>query len=159
MNIILLKSSKMPFFTDMKLVFEALDGFPNNYEWLISEFEYNYCTDERLWNDPVVIGGNELEDLLNSNDIQFIWGVFSAFPKGTPINIDASKVPVSDGKRISSLSNPPSIQCPGAVLEIICFDSSFTLVVGADSKIQKQFMDFFPEAEDLDEYNRINKRR
>jgi hypothetical protein len=48
--------------------------------WRISDLECNYCPDPRLHNNvPVLIDGESLNDIIQSNKILFIWTVLSGF--------------------------------------------------------------------------------
>ena len=46
------------------------------------------------------------------------------------------------------------IQHPLAEVEIVCFDNTSTLLLSRDDDLSRRFRSFFPEAEDLDDYNR-----
>lgn len=59
-------------------------GDADNYNWLITNIECypnNQEIVKVLDNEYCWIGGKELLDLLNKEEFQWIWCVFSAFPK------------------------------------------------------------------------------
>lgn len=144
-NHILNKSNKMPFHTDMGLVLKSFKGKENEYNWLISNFELNQYPEDIFNRDFIWISGDELSDKLDKNDIQFIWAVFSGFKKDIIINLNEVEEfpkPMFDEKSLS-------IQHPQAQVEIICFDSTFTLLKTKDEEVSKRFKEFFNEAEDL----------
>ena len=47
-----------------------------------------------------------------------------------------------------------TIQHPLAEVEIVCWDSSCTMLLSRDEDLARRFQAFFPEAVDLNEYNR-----
>lgn len=82
-----------------------------------------------------------------TRDVQFIWGVFSAFPRGTRFDVPAP--PAADGN--SNLWYPPEVQpqLEGASFEIVCWDSSATVLVGGSPKQAERFLVAYPEAKPL----------
>jgi hypothetical protein len=75
----------MPFHTDLRAVFDALDGRQREFDWLLIDLELNSyppqllpaLRDEAIW-----MAGSEITDLVNAHDVQFIWGVLSGFRPG-----------------------------------------------------------------------------
>jgi hypothetical protein len=77
----------------------------------------------------------------------------SAFSKTTSIDLDNLEViPYADGNPGFWVDNT-QIQHPKALIEIVCFDSSLTLLLSKDENLTRQFRMYFPEALDLNEYN------
>ena len=157
MNLILEKSSKMPFHTDMNLVFQAINNSQLNYNWLITDIACNAYNE--IWPDdtsrPVWRSGAELTRIVQKRRIQFIWGVFSAFEKDVQIDLGKLLVtPYADGNPDFWRGNP-KIQYPGAQMEIVCWDSTATLLITEDEKISNDFKLFFPDAEDLRKINEL----
>lgn len=68
--------------TDLLKLFRELDGFQNEYNWLISDImcypsndEFRaLCKKEYIW-----ISGKDLTKILETENFQWIWGVFSGF--------------------------------------------------------------------------------
>ncbi|WP_438760241.1 hypothetical protein [Enterococcus sp. AZ194] len=53
-----------------------------NYNWFLTDVECNHYPNPILEADSDVwLSGDELLKLVREDDIQFIWGVFSAFSK------------------------------------------------------------------------------
>lgn len=46
-----------------------------------------------------------------------------------------------------------TVQYPTAELEIVCWDSTLTLLLSKDQTIIEDFKEYFKDARDLDEYN------
>jgi len=81
-------------------------------------------------NDSSWLSGVALFDKLEDYDYQFVWGVLSAFPKGTtPI---LSGEPFADGND-ELWSDNPKKQMENSLFEIVCWDSSATLFIGLDT--------------------------
>jgi hypothetical protein len=97
--------------------------------------------------------GSELSDIVTASTIQFIWGVLSGFRPEVAIDPAALDVqPFADGNGTFWASGA-RIQHPLADVEIVCWDSSATLLLSRDDDLTRRFRSFFPEAVDLDEYN------
>ena len=69
------------------------------------------------------------------DDLQFIWGVFSGFPKGIDIDIsDESKLPYADGNPdLDNKDRAP--QHKKSIVEIVAWDSSETIFTSNDQKL------------------------
>lgn len=96
MNLIIKDSSQMPLHTDIKLIFDALEGRQREFNWLITEHEtYSDIFNEKI----ILLSGDELTDIVTHNKIQFIWGILSAFDKSIDIDItNLSVIPTIDGE-------------------------------------------------------------
>src|SRR5260370_6475069 len=79
-------SPQMPYFTNMRLVFEALPGVCVAHDWLISDLECNWLPtedddvspqpDERFTTKPVLLDVRDLHQIVSPNEIQFHFAVF-----------------------------------------------------------------------------------
>ena len=78
MNLILHSSKHVKFYTYLDELFKEIPKF-QEYTYFISDFEFNYCEDERLIKDNFFISGKLLFEIISKNKIQFIWAVLSAF--------------------------------------------------------------------------------
>ncbi len=159
-NFIIEGEGQMDFATDMGLVFRALDGLQNRYNWLITDLRWWSAEQGKFkeWDansrEPIWISGEELSNILSNYKLGFDWGVFSAFEKDVRIDIDNLEVePYADGNPNFWVENP-KIQHPKAVIEIVCWDSSCTLFLSKDEEASKKFKEFFPEAKILEEENK-----
>jgi hypothetical protein len=142
MNILLESSGRVPFYTDMRATLKAIDVDASSYDWFVSDVETN-VTVPVLWEGDTWVTGDELSRLL-VDDIQFIWAVFSAIPRGT--RFDVPSPPSADGN--SRLWQPPEMQpqLQGACFEIVCWDSSATILVGISPQQAERFSMVYPEA-------------
>ena len=142
MNLILESSERVPFYTDMRSMLTAMGVEAIAYDWFVSDVETNIAV-PALADGDVWVTGDELFQML-SQDIQFIWGVFSAVPKGARFEVLVP--PGADGN--PSFWQPPAVrpQLEGACFEIVCWDSSATVLVGVSSVQAERFLATFPDA-------------
>jgi len=97
-----------------------------NFNWLITNCDV-YCKNSRINNgkEYIFIEGKELLEIISTEKIQFVWGVFSGFKKEIPLNnILMYELPFVDGNE-NFWKNKIIIQHPLAEIEIVSFDSSF----------------------------------
>jgi hypothetical protein len=154
MNTLLKGPSRMEFYTDLRLVFQAFGGRQREFNWLITDLECNTYPPGLHWdNRPLWFSGQALTALVSSFNVQFIWGVLSGFPPHISLDIQQLSVePYADGNR--ELWSPnTTIQHPYATIELVCWDSSATLLRCHDDDLTQEFRAFFPEAVDLKQYN------
>ncbi len=98
--------------------------------------------------------GEELTEMIEDENFQWIWGVLSAFPKDvTKDMVLEYKLPIADGND-KIWKNPISIQHPLSVIEIIAWDSSMTTFISRYDDIVKKLAVSNSLAEDLEEYNK-----
>lgn len=113
-------------------------GDVDNYNWLITNIEC-YPSDEEivkiLDNEYCWIEGRSLLDLLAKEEFQWIWGVFSAFPKEIRLEeVLKYDYPYADGYK-GFWENPVALQHPLAVSEIVVWDGSLILVISKRVKL------------------------
>jgi len=145
MNVILERSLQVPWYTDMSATLSAMGTDPNCYDWFVSDVETNDSL-PRLNDGNTWVTGEELAQLLRQ-PIQFIWAVFSAFPRG--VRVDVSSPPDADGN--PSLWRPPEVapQLSGACFEIVCWDSSATILIGVSEEQARRFSQTYSDAKPL----------
>lgn len=126
MNLILEKTDQVRWHTNMRDVLEAANIAPQDYDWYVSDIETNWWppgfSPENQW-----FSGSALAAFLSTYEVQFIWAVFSATPKGfrsTP----ATAPYVYDNPQYWN-GTEPGPQLEGALFEIACWDSSGTILI------------------------------
>ena len=128
----------------------------DNYNWLITNIEC--CPmDEELAkffdNEYCWIEGKDLLRLLEKEDFQWIWGVFSAFPKKVLLEeVLKYEYPYADGYK-GFWKNPITIQNPLAITEIVAWDGSLILAISENNEIVSTLLEMCEFAKDLEEYN------
>jgi hypothetical protein len=164
MNLLLRNTSETAYLTDMRAVFDALPGVCEAHDWLVSNLECSWLTsddedgvpDARFNSSSLLITGDELWSVLRQRDIQFNWAVFSALPKGSEPPA-GEELPYADGNR-DLWAGSPTPQLSIAAFEIVCWDSTQTLLIGVNSEMAESFRAVFPNVLDLDAYNLHTKR-
>ena len=153
MNLIYEKVSGVRWYSDLQPFVVKLGARINDYWWRFDEVDTAIeLPKHAIANQCWVLTSQELASLVH-NHPQFIWAVVSAIPT----NLEKSKVarPVeiyADGNP-NFWSGSPTPQHPDAAFEIVCWDASATLLIGADHELAKAFLSAYPGARDLDAKN------
>lgn len=142
MNLILEKSERIKFYTNIEEILTALGEKCSNYDWYISDIELNEGSLKEGWHS-----GSELEAFLEENKVQFIWGVLSAVPLGYRRHI--TNVPFVYNNPYYWNCSEIKPQLSGAKFEIACWDSSATILVGLNEKQLNCFKNNYPETVEL----------
>ena len=139
-----------------KNIFCEINEMSKKYNWLIS---YPECypkskeLQEKMNEDYIWISGLELENMLSLDNFQWIWGVFSGFPKNILLeDILKYQLPYAEGYT-GFWKNPIILQHPLADIELVAWDSSCTLFVSKDESVIEKILMLYPQAEDLETYN------
>lgn len=146
MNIILERTDSVPWFTNMYTVFGALGFRASDYDWFVSDVETNhYGTDfssEDNW-----VTGEALERFITENEVQFVWAVLSAFPRGTRFQIETPPNVQDYAGYWSGIEVTPQLN--DALFEIAAWDSGATILVGLPAEAVEQFKVAYPDAKSL----------
>jgi len=145
MNFIQEKAKGIRFYTSMKDVEQWLQINLENYDWHISDIDGGW---EGI-NDPCWVKGKMLEEKLSEYDYQFIWAVFSAFPKDTKPFLSDS--PHADGNE-ELWKRESEKQLKTALFEIVCWDSSATLFIGLPEMLSQNLQKNASGIKDLNGY-------
>ena len=137
-------------------VFDCINDF-EEYNCLITNIEC-YPLDEEIsaiFSDEYCwIEGKKLLRLLEKENLQWIWGVFSVFPKDVTFEaVSGYNYPYADGYK-GFWRNPIRIQHPLANSEIVFWDGLLILLISKNNEIVNIFMEKNISAKDLEEYNR-----
>ncbi|WP_312084496.1 hypothetical protein [Epilithonimonas hominis] len=141
MNWVIKHSKKIKYQTDLEEILKPIWEDLQNYKWLITDVDF--ITDSQIHlnfeKDYFFLDRNEFAELMNS-DTQIIWGVISAVSKDYKI----------DEKRILTLSSESEqvwkenvFQIPESILEIIAFDSDYTILKFKNNKLSEKFKNYF----------------
>jgi hypothetical protein len=145
-NLILERSDRIRFYTDMRVVLEAAGLRASAFDWYLSDVETNYYGPD-FSNDDRWVSGIELEAFLNVHSVQFIWAVFSAFPVG--YRREVAEAPYVDDNPLYWQGLEVSPQLSDALFEIVCWDSSATILIGLPNEAERRFADVYPETRSL----------
>lgn len=150
MNLILEGPGSVRYFTDLGETLDALGMAASDYDWFVSDIETNLGEDIFGWGDRW-ISGHDLQASLALR-IQFIYGVFSAFPKGYRRPIEATPDVYDNANYWSGAV--VSTQLPDALFEIACWDSSATILIGLPEQATVAFVRRYPAAKPLESARR-----
>lgn len=145
-------------YTNLRKLFHAIKNVQRDYNWLITDCECCTRTDafrERIfqYGDYGWVSGNELTDMIEAEDFQWIWGVLSGFERSISLKeILTYSMPYADMYK-GFWVNPVSVQHPLAEIEIVPWDSSCTLIMSRHDRIVDDFTEGFPLCHDLALYN------
>jgi len=145
-NLILEKTDQLRWYTNMRDVFEAANIVPQDFDWYVSDIETNW-TPPGFQPGDQWFTGNELAALLHAYEIQFIWAVFSAVPKG--LRPTAAPAPFVVGNPRYWDNTEPGPQLEGALFEIACWDSSGTILINLPAQAFDSFLTRYPDAKPL----------
>lgn len=140
------------YYTHMLKVLNAIGGRNLDYNWLITDIEAYPQDDGELdklirENDYLFLSTDELITMLEKEDFQWIWGVFSAIPKKyTKEEVLKCELPFADGNYDIYKEDIFVIQHPLADIEIVVFDSSCVQIVAKDEEIANKFKDLYKNA-------------
>lgn len=149
--------SNQIYYTNLKEIFNAIGNIQKKYNWLITNYEcYPTKSDTKkiLSDECCFVSGEKITEIVENEDLQWIWGVFSGFDKSIPMEevIEYEKPYAEDNSGF--WRNPISIQHPLAEIEIIAWDSSKSLIISKNDEVIKSFNNYFSYAIDLEEYNK-----
>jgi hypothetical protein len=147
LNVILEGSGHVRYFTDLGETLDALQMRASDYDWFVSDIETNREADVFDLEDRWISGG-DLQALLDANRIQFIYAVFSAFPKGYRRQIEVAPRVYDNADYWGGTTI--STQLPDALFEIACWDSSATILIGLSDQAIGSFRQKYPGATSLE---------
>lgn len=143
-------------YTNLKGIFDSLNNVQKNYNWLITDCE---CTtfDEKvlskLYQSYCWMSGDELTEMIEKENFQWIWAVLSAFPKDISLEkILEYNLPFANGNP-DLWKNPVTLQNPLAEIEIVPWDSTLVIFKSRKKELVESFRKVYPESQDLSEYN------
>lgn len=138
----------------MKKLLIAIGGRELPFNWLITDID-SCCQNVELLqeyrqNEYLFLSNDELLDILEQENFQWIWGLFFAIPK------KYSKSQILQAiKQIPLLNNSNEIwDCkvihhPFAEIEILAEDSSSLQIIAKDDKYADLFYKAYPLAEEI----------
>lgn len=142
------------YYTKLGKIFCKMNNFERKYNWLITDIE---CYPENkeylklLSNRYCFLTGIQLSEMIKNEDFQWIWGVFSGFNKNIKLDeILQYNMPYANENE--DLWKTLNIQHPLAVIEIIAWDSSLTIIKSCNNSIVDCFLNKFELSENLTKY-------
>lgn len=144
------------FYTNLKNLFIAINNKQNDYNWLITDCECypkNHRYAEKLSNDYCWVSGDELTNMVEEDNFQWIWAVMSGYNKNITLDeVIRYKLPQANGNQ-GIWKNPTELQHPLASVEVIAWDGALTVLISKENSIVEQFLNYYILAKDLEKYN------
>ena len=160
MNWIIKNRSKLKFHTNLDVLLKPIEDDIQRFNWLINDLEIN---SSELGSLPInhdkdwfYISSKQMEELRIS-DTQIVWGAFSAIDNKSNFQINEDILPYAEG--VSEIWKNGNLQVNESEIEIIAWDSSFTIVKFTDEYLSSKFKDYFDEAIELEKYKWKKKSR
>lgn len=130
----------------MRKIFNNLENEQLKYNWLITNcdcYPQDESINELFSQEYIWISGKEFTEIISKEDFQFIWGVFSGFSKDITLEeVLKYELPFADGYEGFLVDNIGT-QHPLADIEIVAYDSSFTLLISNNDNLVKKFKNNF----------------
>jgi hypothetical protein len=137
---------------------EILKPIINNYNWIVADVEFNSTLlgtiPINIYEEYFILNATQFNQLLNP-DFQICWGIVLAIPQHIDIVVNKNSFPFAEGN--TKLFEDGYIQHPDAELEIICFDSSYTIVKFKNEVLSNQFHHYFDDAIPLEQFRTSSK--
>ena len=151
MNWIIRNTSKIDFHTNLKEILKPISTDLDNYNWFLCDLDF--ITEKPLpinFDENFFILKNEDFQKIVNSQTQIIWGVISAVPKNIDIEIDENDLPFVEGNDLVWKNG--NLQVTNSEIEIIAFDSSYTIVKFKSQSLSEKFKNHFDEAIELEKY-------
>lgn len=153
MNWIIRNTSKLRYHTNLSILLEPIKDDIKDLKWLISDLDINTCEMEKLpindKKDWFLISSLEMKTICKT-DTQIVWGAFSGIDKSADLKIDQIELPYSEGN--SKIWKNGNLQIENSKIEIIAWDSAYTIVKFTEKKMSDKFKKYFDEAIELENY-------
>lgn len=143
MNWIIRSTKAVKFHTNLKEILRPIWEDLIDYHWILTDIDFMSDTELPInFNyDYFFLSHEEFEKVYQS-DAQIIWGIIAAVSKNTEF----------DFKKISKLSaedievwNSNQFQIQESIVEIIAFDSGYTIVKFKDKILSEKFKNYFQD--------------
>ena len=159
MTLILSDTKQLKFHTDMGEIIEPFKEELKSLNWILTNQEYTLLDYkdkgfvDKLDHKSEIIHfeGQELLEVLENREIQFIWGVFCGTKKRIE-KLDQDQIPYAD-MNSEIWTQPDKFLLPESEIEIICFDSSYTIIKFKDQELEKRWRIKFTNAKKLKKKN------
>ncbi len=141
------------YYTFLRQILLDLDLADKDYLWLISDIEahprereYQELLDSNTY---LLLNTKELLDMLETDDFQWIWAVFSAIPAHyQKEDILKFNLPYVENFEIGNYNphiDEPKLQHPYAEFELYAVDSSYMFMISDNEELLSNFKKSYPK--------------
>lgn len=153
MNWIIRNTSTLKFHTNLDILLKPIENDIKDLKWLISDLEINTTEMEKLpinhENEWFLISAFEM-NIIRETDTQIVWGVFSGINNDIEVKLDQIVLPFAEGNE--AIWKNGNLQLKNSKVEIIAWDSSYTIIKFTDKEMSAKFKEYFKEAIELENY-------
>lgn len=151
MNWIIRDTTKIDFHTNLNEILKPILTDLQDYNWLLCDLDF-------IAENPLPINFDKKYFILKNEDFQkiinsqtqIIWGVISAIPQNIPIKVNENNLPFVEGNDL--VWENGNLQVNNSEIEIIAFDSTYTIVKFKNQSLSNKFKRHFDEAIELEKY-------
>jgi hypothetical protein len=140
-------------YTFLKQILLDLDLYNKDYLWLISDIEaypqkekYQKLLDQ---NAHLLLNEKELTAMLEDDDFQWVWAVFSAIPssckKEDILKFDLPYVENFESGKYDPHIDEPKLQHPYSIFELYAVDSSYFFMISDNEEMISKFKNRYPK--------------
>jgi len=143
MNWIIRKSKKISGHTYLDEILKPLLEHIDDYNWILSDLDGGGSLEALPINyedDYFILSANEFKKIVNSR-IQLYWGVVIGVPTYFEIKINENNLPHAEGSEL--IWQDSNLQYPDGEIELVCFDSGYTIVKFGSEELSNKFKDYF----------------
>jgi hypothetical protein len=149
---VLESEKELKYYTDMNIIMNPFKENFIKYNWLINDYECNWYPKElaelRTMEEYIWTSGTQLYKIIESNEIQFIWAVFSGFDKNIPFD-KIMEYGLPESEYYNHWENKKDLQNPLADVEMVSWDSGCLLFKSKNEKYINQFKKHFPLSKEI----------
>lgn len=153
MNWIIKNIGQLKFHTNLSVLLIPIENEIKNLKWVVSDLEINTSELEKIpinhEKDCFLISSSEMI-IIRETDTQIVWGVFSGIDNEAEINIEQIKIPYAEGN--DGIWENGNLQIDQSLVEIIAWDSSYTIIKFRDKEMSDKFKNYFEEAIALENF-------
>ena len=148
----LISTKDFQYYTMLKKILFDLDLANKEYWWLICDFEAHPSkkeTEDFLYKeDYVLIKTSDLLKMLEEDDFQWIWAVFSVIPisytEEEILNYELPHLQIIDDGEYNPYIDTPKLQHPLAEFELYAEDSSSMFLITDKEVLLNKFKKAYP---------------
>jgi hypothetical protein len=153
LNWIIRNTKKLKYHTNLYELLKPIEQDIQGLKWLISDLEINTSEMEKLpinhEKDWFLITSQEMKTICET-DTQIIWGTFSGMENKIELEIERIILPYAEGN--AEIWKNGNLQIKNSKIEIIAWDSAYTIVKFTEKEMSDKFKDYFDEAIELEKY-------
>ena len=122
------------------MLLKPIENDIKRFNWLVNDLEIHTSEMQKLPinhdKDWFLIDSKQM-NTLRRTDTQIIWGAFAAIDKNLKFEVTDEKLPYAEG--VGEIWENGNLQVEESEIEIIAWDSGYTIVKFTDEKLSNKF--------------------